>query len=56
MVDDKEIPCTNCSLWKKQVKEFICNPNSCEALSEWLLKAEDQIIYEVRFRESQYIV
>ena len=60
MVNDKEIPCTTCSLWKKQRKEFICKPNSCEVLSEWLLEAEDQstfeVSFEVRLRENQYIV
>lgn len=56
MVNDKEIPCTNCSLWKKQIKEFICKPNTCKILSEWLLKAEDPITFEVRLRENQYIV
>ncbi|MBK5133339.1 hypothetical protein JJE00_02805 [Candidatus Bathyarchaeota archaeon] len=56
MVNDKEIPCTTCSLWKKQRKEFSCKPNRCEVLSEWLLKTEDPITFEVRIRENQYIV
>lgn len=56
MSSNKNIPCSSCKLWKKQIKKFVCNPNQCETLSDWLLDAENQIVFEVRQRECQYIV
>ena len=33
-----EIPCSNCAKWNPKVKNFACNPNQCERLSDWLLR------------------
>ena len=56
MVSDDGIPCSSCKLWKKQLKKFSCDPNRCEALSEWLLEAKNQIKFQIRQREYQYVV
>jgi hypothetical protein len=35
-----EVPCFKCLLWNPIMESHLhCNPNDCEALTEWLLKA-----------------
>lgn len=52
----KTIPCSVCKSWKKEQKKFSCDPNQCEILSKWLFCAENEIVFEVRQRECQYVV
>jgi hypothetical protein len=35
-----EVPCFRCLLWNPIMESYLhCNPNNCEVLTEWLLKA-----------------
>ena len=35
-----EVPCFKCLLWNPIMESHLhCNPNECEILTEWLLKA-----------------
>ncbi len=59
-----EIPCSNCAKWNPKVKNFSCNPNKCERLSDWLLRhanvdevqPEQDIRMEKAEPQVQYIV
>ncbi len=33
-----EIPCFKCLLWDERETRLSCNPNTCQELTEWLLK------------------
>ena len=56
MSSKKTIPCSVCRSWKKDQKKFSCDPNKCEILSKWLLNAENEIVFEVKQRQCQYVV
>lgn len=38
METKEEIPCSMCKLWHSEKKEFSCEPQKCDKLTEWLLK------------------
>jgi hypothetical protein len=62
MSSNSDIPCSNCKQWNEKKKSFLCNPDKCASLSEWLLdhaalgKIEDENIMVIAPEPIQYVV
>jgi hypothetical protein len=62
MEHQEEIPCASCKSWNGKQKKFLCNPNLCNGLFNWMQEhasipnAAEQI--QMRFSETaiQYVV
>jgi len=55
MESDAKIPCSTCLFWNPKKKSLSCDPNSCEKLSDWLLKhAKDKV--DPQKKIVQYVV
>lgn len=56
MESDAEIPCDTCLLWNPITKSFLCDPNACKKLSNWLLKHAKDNAEDNQKKTVQYVV